>query len=78
VKPQLGDDQADGWLLLGGQGLAHSSGQGVSLAAGGATLSAHDRLAVAVAGAALSSNASPGSGGGSNNGGSHNTTQNIR
>lgn len=65
MKPRLGDDAQDGWLLLGSAGAARANGQALSITGGGASLSAHTVLSAAVVSAALSSQSSSGNGNGS-------------
>lgn len=62
MKPRLGDDEEDGWLLLGSQGAARANGQALTLSGGGSSLSAHEVLSAASAGAVFGS-AAPGSAG---------------
>jgi hypothetical protein len=59
VKPRLGDDESDGWLLLGGPGAGSGGGSTLSPGAGGgSSLSAHETLSAATASSALSSGGS--------------------
>lgn len=65
MKPRLGDDLQDGWLLLGGPGDASVSGsQTAQMSSGGGSLSAHQTLAAAAAAAVLSASPINGGGGG--------------